>query len=71
MAVQYANMTTTSEIEGWEIQSYLGAVSSHLVAGTGLFSDFAAGSVPHVSWPPLAERPGTKTKSPPRLGGDF
>lgn len=43
MAIQHANMTTTSQIVGWEIQSYLGVVSSHLVAGTGLFSEFGAG----------------------------
>lgn len=35
-------VTTTSILEGWEIESYLGPISSHIVAGTGLFSDFAA-----------------------------
>jgi uncharacterized protein YbjQ (UPF0145 family) len=43
VAIQHANITTTSQIVGWEIQSYLGVVSSHVVAGTGFFSDFAAG----------------------------
>lgn len=36
-------VTTTSTLEGYEIKSYLGAVSAHVVAGTGLFSDMAAG----------------------------
>ncbi len=35
-------VTTTPSIEGWEIQSYLGPVVAHIVAGTGFFSDFAA-----------------------------
>jgi uncharacterized protein YbjQ (UPF0145 family) len=43
VAIPYANITTTNDIHGWEIQSYLGVVSSHLIAGTGFFSDVAAG----------------------------
>jgi uncharacterized protein YbjQ (UPF0145 family) len=35
-------VTTTSILEGWEIQQYLKPVSSHLVIGTNLFSDFFA-----------------------------
>lgn len=35
-------VTTTPTVEGWEIESYLGPVFSHIVAGTGFFSDFAA-----------------------------
>ena len=38
-----ATVVSTSTIEGWEITSYRGMVSSHVVAGTGFFSDFAAG----------------------------
>jgi len=36
-------VTGTNELSGWKIQRYLGVVSSHVVAGTGMFSDFAAG----------------------------
>jgi uncharacterized protein YbjQ (UPF0145 family) len=35
--------TTTASIEGWEIRSYLGIVATHVVAGTGIGSDFLAG----------------------------
>jgi uncharacterized protein YbjQ (UPF0145 family) len=35
-------VTTTPMVEGWEIESYLGPIFSHIVAGTGFFSDFAA-----------------------------
>lgn len=35
-------VTTTPTLEGWEIEEYLGPVFSHIVAGTGFFSDFAA-----------------------------
>ena len=35
-------VTTTPTLEGWEIEAYLGPVFSHIVAGTGFFSDFAA-----------------------------
>lgn len=35
-------VTTTPSLEGWEIETYLGPVFSHIVAGTGFFSDFAA-----------------------------
>jgi uncharacterized protein YbjQ (UPF0145 family) len=35
-------VSTTPALEGWEIQSYLGPVSAQVVAGTGLFSDWAA-----------------------------
>ncbi|MEQ1891755.1 MAG: YbjQ family protein [Planctomycetota bacterium] len=34
---------STGTIEGWEITSYRGMISSHVVAGTGFVSDFAAG----------------------------
>jgi uncharacterized protein YbjQ (UPF0145 family) len=36
-------VTTTQNLEGWEITDYLGPVFSHVVTGTGFFSDFAAG----------------------------
>ena len=36
-------VSTTSSVEGWDIEHYLGPVFSHIVAGTGFFSDFAAG----------------------------
>lgn len=36
-------VTTTSSIDGWEIENYLGIVSYHLVAGTNLFKDMFAG----------------------------
>jgi uncharacterized protein YbjQ (UPF0145 family) len=35
-------VTTTSSLEGWRIEAYLGPVTVHLVAGTNLFSDFFA-----------------------------
>ena len=35
-------VSTTPQLEGWEVQKYLGPVSSHLVAGTNIFSDVAA-----------------------------
>lgn len=34
--------STTGSLDGWEITEYLGVVSAHVVAGTGLFSDVAA-----------------------------
>jgi uncharacterized protein YbjQ (UPF0145 family) len=37
------NVTTSSSLEGWSIDAHLGVVASHVVAGTGMFSDFAAG----------------------------
>ena len=43
MSKQKILVTTTPSVEGWEIQSYLGPVFTHIVAGTGFFSDFAAG----------------------------
>ncbi|CAA9346865.1 MAG: hypothetical protein AVDCRST_MAG68-3979 [uncultured Gemmatimonadetes bacterium] len=45
MSIQHflgMQVTTTSSLEGWEVDSYLGPVSVHLVAGVGLFSDFFA-----------------------------
>ena len=42
MTVQKLIVSTTNSLEGWEIENYLGPVSSHIVAGTGFFSDFAA-----------------------------
>ena len=38
-----ASITTTSSIEGHIIRKYCGVVTAHVVAGTGFFSDFAAG----------------------------
>lgn len=35
-------VSTTPELEGWEVKSYLDVVSSHVVAGTNIFSDIAA-----------------------------
>lgn len=35
-------ITTTSTLSGVEVESYLGVVTSHVVAGTGMFSDIAA-----------------------------
>lgn len=35
-------ITTTSSIEGYTIEEYLGILTTHFVAGTGLFSDIAA-----------------------------
>src|SRR5689334_13190699 len=43
MARHDTYITTASTIDGWHIDSYHGIVASHVVAGTGLFSDFAAG----------------------------
>ncbi len=36
-------ITTTSSIDGWTIENYLGIVSYHLIAGTNLFKDMFAG----------------------------
>ncbi|HEY6434995.1 MAG TPA: YbjQ family protein, partial [Ignavibacteriaceae bacterium] len=36
-------LSTTPTLEGYKIKKYYGTVTSHVVAGTGLFSDFAAG----------------------------
>ena len=36
-------VTGTNDLSGWKILSYLGIVSSHVVTGTGLFSDISAG----------------------------
>src|SRR3954468_24915147 len=38
-----AQVTTTSNIEGWRVEAHLGVVASHVVAGTGIGSDFLAG----------------------------
>jgi len=35
-------VSTTDELEGWEVTEYLDVVSAHVVAGTGFFSDVAA-----------------------------
>lgn len=35
-------VTTTSSLEGWQIHEYLSPVSSHIVAGTNIFSDLFA-----------------------------
>jgi uncharacterized protein YbjQ (UPF0145 family) len=42
MAKTKVLVTTTPSLEGWEIETYLGPISAHIVAGTGFFSDFAA-----------------------------
>lgn len=36
-------IVTTPAIDGWRIRRYLGLVTAQVVAGTGFFSDFAAG----------------------------
>ena len=36
-------VATTPGIDGWRIRSYFGLISAQVVAGTGLFSDIAAG----------------------------
>ncbi len=35
-------VTTTATLEGYEVSAYLGVISAHVVAGTGLFSDVFA-----------------------------
>jgi uncharacterized protein YbjQ (UPF0145 family) len=37
-----SHVTTTSSIDGWRVNSYLGVVASHVVAGTGFGSDILA-----------------------------
>src|SRR5688572_24913483 len=37
-----SHVTTTSSIDEWKVDSYLGVVASHVVAGTGFGSDFLA-----------------------------
>ena len=32
-------LTTTSNLEGWEIDSYLGVVAAHIVIGTGIIAE--------------------------------
>jgi len=41
-SAQRVLVSTTPDLEGWEITRYLGAVSAHIVAGTNIFSDIAA-----------------------------
>jgi uncharacterized protein YbjQ (UPF0145 family) len=41
--VSEVQVATTDSIQGWTITKYHGLVTSHVVAGTGFFSDFAAG----------------------------
>lgn len=36
-------ISTTNRVENGEVLQYYGVVSSHIVAGTNFFSDFAAG----------------------------
>lgn len=43
MATPITNVTTSSMIEGWDIKAHLGVVAAHVVAGTGLMSEFFAG----------------------------
>ncbi|MEW6412700.1 MAG: YbjQ family protein [Candidatus Zixiibacteriota bacterium] len=35
-------VSTTPTLEGWEIDKYLGVISSHVVAGTNIFADLFA-----------------------------
>ena len=35
-------VSTTPDLQGWDITHYHGAVSAHVVAGTNIFSDIAA-----------------------------
>jgi uncharacterized protein YbjQ (UPF0145 family) len=42
VTMRRVQITTTGTIAGWQIESYLGPVVAHVVAGTGLFSDIAA-----------------------------
>jgi uncharacterized protein YbjQ (UPF0145 family) len=35
-------ITTTSQLDGWQVDEYLGPVSSQFVIGTGLFTDYFA-----------------------------
>jgi hypothetical protein len=35
-------VSTTEELDGWEVTEYLDVVSAHVVAGTNFFSDVAA-----------------------------
>jgi uncharacterized protein YbjQ (UPF0145 family) len=39
---QQVLVSTTPNLQGWEITRYHGAVSAHVVAGTNIFSDIAA-----------------------------
>jgi len=43
MRNQNVIVSTTSTFQGWDIQEYLGPISSHVVAGTSIFSDAFAG----------------------------
>lgn len=36
------NVTTTSSLDGWDIQTHHGVVAAHVVAGTGFYSDWLA-----------------------------
>lgn len=36
-------LSTTSNLEGWEIEQHLGPISAHMVIGTGLLTDFFSG----------------------------
>ena len=42
MSTRNMIITTTSTLQGWEIEEYLGPISSHVVAGTNIFSDTLA-----------------------------
>lgn len=35
-------VSTTEQLDGWDVSQYMGVVSAHVVAGTNLFSDLAA-----------------------------
>jgi uncharacterized protein YbjQ (UPF0145 family) len=41
--IPYSCITTTGTIEGWTLDTYLGPVVSHVVAGAGLVTEFFAG----------------------------
>src|SRR5262249_13719768 len=39
----HARVTTTGSLDGWRISQYLGVVSTSIVAGTGLWTEWLAG----------------------------
>jgi uncharacterized protein YbjQ (UPF0145 family) len=40
--IDHQFVVTASVLEGWTIKEYRGLVSAHVVAGAGIFADFAA-----------------------------
>lgn len=43
MRSKHLLLTTTSTLDGWQVDDYLGPVSAQFVIGTGLFADFFSG----------------------------